>query len=530
MSILDKASLIQIPSGYKSGKLYSIKPDNGDGDFTFSRSSSATRVNSEGLIETAQIIGSELITNGDFATDSDWTKTGLATIANGVASFVDNGTNTNTGISQNILTANKTYKITFDIKRYVAGNMQIVIGATSHSYDIRSGVGSYVAYYTVASGGTEDLFRLKRAGSYPNFDFDVGNVSVKEVIENDVPRLDYSDGSCPSLLLERQSTNLINYSESLSNSNKSGTFVDNYAISPDGTQNATKITATSIDPFFYQSVTLNAATYTASLWVKGIGDSIGKEFRFAISNQTHTSNKYTIPSEWTRFEFTASVSAGSVTTGVEIIDPAVVGDEVLAWGWQLEQSSYATSYIPSNSGSSTTRTADVCNNAGTSATFNSTEGVLFAEIAALANDSTDRRITISDGTTNNRMAIGFDNASNKIKYFLISSNTIQVNQDISVDNITQFNKIAFLYKENDFKLYMNGSLIASDTSGSTFSANTLNVLKFAGYSGTSQNFYGKTKQLMVFDEALSNEELSDLTGQINTSFVQLADFYNYTIL
>ena len=58
MSILDKASLIQIPSGYKSGKLYSIKPDNGDGDFTFSRSSSATRVNSEGLIETAQI-GSE---------------------------------------------------------------------------------------------------------------------------------------------------------------------------------------------------------------------------------------------------------------------------------------------------------------------------------------------------------------------------------------------------------------------------------------------------------------------------------------
>ena len=35
---------------------------------------------------------------------------------------------------------------------------------------------------------------------------------------------------------------------------------------------------------------------------------------------------------------------------------------------------------------------------------------------------------------------------------------------------------------------------------------------------------------MVFNEALSDEELSDLTGQINTSFVQLANFYNYTIL
>ena len=58
-----------------------------DGDFNFTRNSSATRVNSEGLIEDVQILssnlvsngdfsqeGSELITNGDFATDSDWTK------------------------------------------------------------------------------------------------------------------------------------------------------------------------------------------------------------------------------------------------------------------------------------------------------------------------------------------------------------------------------------------------------------------------------------------------------------------------
>jgi hypothetical protein len=51
--LLNKASLIQIPSGYKDGTLYSAKPTNGDGDFTFSRGSNlaATRVNSEGLIE-----------------------------------------------------------------------------------------------------------------------------------------------------------------------------------------------------------------------------------------------------------------------------------------------------------------------------------------------------------------------------------------------------------------------------------------------------------------------------------------------
>jgi hypothetical protein len=50
MSLFDDASLAMIPSAYKDGKLYSIKPTDGSGDFTFSRGSSnlaATRVNSE---------------------------------------------------------------------------------------------------------------------------------------------------------------------------------------------------------------------------------------------------------------------------------------------------------------------------------------------------------------------------------------------------------------------------------------------------------------------------------------------------
>mgnify|MGYP000132494612 CR=1 FL=1 len=52
MSKYDNASLVQIPSGYKAGTLYSVLPANGDGDFDFTRASIATRVNSEGLIET----------------------------------------------------------------------------------------------------------------------------------------------------------------------------------------------------------------------------------------------------------------------------------------------------------------------------------------------------------------------------------------------------------------------------------------------------------------------------------------------
>lgn len=54
MSIYDKASLVQIPSGYKSGTLYSVVPNTADGDFTVTGDpqGEATRVNKDGLIET----------------------------------------------------------------------------------------------------------------------------------------------------------------------------------------------------------------------------------------------------------------------------------------------------------------------------------------------------------------------------------------------------------------------------------------------------------------------------------------------
>ena len=53
MSLYQKASLVQIPSGYKasSANLYSVVPSNGDGDFTVDSSPLATRVNKDGLIE-----------------------------------------------------------------------------------------------------------------------------------------------------------------------------------------------------------------------------------------------------------------------------------------------------------------------------------------------------------------------------------------------------------------------------------------------------------------------------------------------
>ena len=130
-------------------------------------------------------LGSELVTCGNFECGSplsDWSVSGTVTIANGVASFVDDGTNTNSGVAQSVLTANKNYKITFDVTRYAAGQIQITSGAGTYDVNITGGKGVYTTY---VQSGSSTQFRIKRNGGSPNFDFDIDNVSVKQVDPND---------------------------------------------------------------------------------------------------------------------------------------------------------------------------------------------------------------------------------------------------------------------------------------------------------------------------------------------------------
>ena len=75
-----------------------------------------------------------------------------------------------------------------------------------------------------------------------NFIGSIDNVSVKEYTEDNIPRIDYSTGT-EAFLLEPQSTNLVPYSEDFSQWTPVGTptITSNYGISPDGTQNSTRV-------------------------------------------------------------------------------------------------------------------------------------------------------------------------------------------------------------------------------------------------------------------------------------------------
>ena len=176
-----------------SGGTGSIKIDNisvkkiTEADFDFTRGSSATRVNEQGLIEDVQIlsgelvqngdfeqIGSELVTNGGFDTDSDWVKQNGWSIANETAIFSGTVSAYRKLYQENILTIGKIYKLTFDIVSINSGSIKNFSQSSPTSYDT---IGTKTEYFTATY---DDLFLEPTTDA----DITIDNVSVKEVGQN----------------------------------------------------------------------------------------------------------------------------------------------------------------------------------------------------------------------------------------------------------------------------------------------------------------------------------------------------------
>ena len=385
------------------------------------------------------------------------------------------------------------------------------------------------------------------------------NGLIEEVASN-VPRLDYSDGGCPSLLLENSSTNLITYSEAFDNAywTKNGSSVTSGFVSPKGDLSAFKLvedTSTGSHSLS-ASALVGVSDLATSIYVKYAGseyivirsNSSGGAYlncTFNLLTGVNTFNGFTedfkitsMPDGWLRISVGNRSSASAFRVNSFILSPTNVIDNnspshvgngtsgVYIFGAQLEQGSYATSYIKTV-GTTQTRSADTANGAGNASTFNSSEGVLMMEIAALDNDGTFRMLSISDGTNNNRVRINFTSTSEQIQARLVVGGVTQADLSQTSANVTSFNKIAISYKENDVKLYINGILIASDTSASVPTIGTFTTLQFDGGGATSP-FYGNTKQIQYFDSALTDSELEKITSW--TSFTAMANAQSYTII
>ena len=403
MSLLDKATIITTPTAHGNGVLHSIK-GGAVADFDVVRGSAATRVNAEGLIEDISTLSAELVTNGDFSTDSNWTKGTGFSINSGSANC--DGTQTaNTEIKQQggILgstinfVVGKTYKVNFDII-VTSGQISNIEVASGYDSNAITTSGNHTTYITAVS--TNNRFTITAS---PSFVGSIDNVSVVEVIDaTNIPRIDYTDGTA-SILLEPQSTNLLPYSEDFSNASwaKNGdTVVEGGYLAPDGTNNAYKVSGTDNALTFNLGVTNGLETTTRSIYAR---TTSGTGQANLCSWNGNTNNLFTITEQWQRFEITNSSSVAATSFyGVDFRGTTNLS-EIILWGANAtNDQNYATSYIPT-SGAIATRLADSVTGAGDATTFNDSEGVLYAEMASLANDLTARRLTICDGSNNNRV-------------------------------------------------------------------------------------------------------------------------------
>ena len=460
------------------------------------------RINYEGF-SYQDSLGSEEVVNGDFATDTNWIKNGQVTIGGGVAYFDSDGTFTQ--IAQSISgVSGKNVKVVIEITEYTQGTLKVLFSGGTQQ-NLPNSIGVHTLYFNNADSDTINIARL---GGVTNLKID--NVSVKEYLGQEV----VPNSGCGSWLLEPQSTNLIPYSEDFSQWGKQQvTVTSNNSISPDGSLNADKLTAYGTDPFVQYYVNSTSITNSLSIWAKGVGSTIGKVCKIYAVRDSYAEavpQSFTLTSEWQRFEATLTFSAAPTSTVAFRFDApnvAVIGDESYIYGAQLEQKSYPTSYIPT-SGATSTRLRDIANNSGNASLINSSEGVLYFEGSALAGDGTFRLLSFSDGTSVNRVYIGYSSVDGITCSFQIASSAVygfDFTTDINVNS-----KLALKYKENDFALWVNGVEVNSQSSGNTFPIGTLTKMQFT--SGTvSSPFYGKNKGLAVFKTALTDSSLRCLT-------------------
>jgi len=273
MSYFDDASLVMIPSGYKTSKVYSVKPTDGSGDLDFTRTGdTATRVNSAGLIEKVR---TNVALYSEDLSNAAWPKNRSTITANALANPVNGATtadyiveDTASGTHEVIQLFTVSSGVSYTVSAYAkadtrtkvalvlagsafasGGNGQAIFnlatgavisainGATARISD--AGNGWYRCSITKASIDTTGVialelvdvsdntsytgdgtsraaffgaqFEISDFGATPYIPTTTAAVSVGPVAN--VPRLDYLGSSCPRLNLEPQRTNYQLYSE-----------------------------------------------------------------------------------------------------------------------------------------------------------------------------------------------------------------------------------------------------------------------------------------------------------------------------
>jgi hypothetical protein len=517
-------------------------------EFTVTRGTDATYVGRDGLIKQMSEASTELVV-WDGSTTGDWSETqsGNTTLSANSGKLRATADAAGAyGTSRNFTTVvGAVYKVegTIDVDNASggAGNFRVSnnLNLSSQIATLSTSTGTFKSYFT-ATATTTHVGVIDTADDDTNY-MEIDNVSVKQIsdVVGDVPRIDFLNNPKGHLLLEPARTNLVTYSEEISQYSKTqATVIDNNTTGLDGTVNASKVTKNGVsanDRVYVNNLVIsNTTDYSLSAFIKNedvvnggvstIGARVtgGTLFRqgyewngstLSITSSQQGGTRTNVLLEdygngWWKigFSFTSDGTQADIEFDIDR-ENGTDTTAIFLWGVQTEEGSYATSYIPT-SGTTVTRATETCNSAGAATDFDSDGGVLFAEIAALPDYTTYRYLGLTNGTGNERIVIIYYQHSTVIRSLVSNGGATQVDFNDSVASILDFHKVAVRWKANDFALWIDGVETDVDTSGSVPVG--LNTLAFEQAGGS--NWYGKVKSLQVYKEDLSDAELTALTS------------------
>jgi len=336
-----------------------------------------------------------------------------------------------------------------------------------------------------------------------------------ETMGANVPRLDYTDGSCPTLLTEPERTNLV--INSAGGYDPDSTPYTN-TTAPDGSNTARIKTPTTVFNRFEHVINASSLAtdtkvsyswYRKRLSTPDIPTYVGDVHIYSLVNTTQVGSTIEIESNiigYDRFSTTFNITNGSIDSKIRLYFGDVVGvgnSSVAYFGHQVEVGEYATSYIHNNGTAlGVTRSADTGVISGDLSSYlNSSEGVLEIKAKALFNGGNGVRIAVSDGTTDNTISLSWREVENRMSLFMTANGSDVLDGGTAeFKNFTheqdQMATFKIKWKSGDIQVKMNEEVVITDTS--SFSGFVLDQISLN--KGSELNlFEGNIQYIKVYD-------------------------------
>ncbi len=599
VGLLNKASLVINPSSFSENALYADVPANSTlGDFAFTRATDAWRTNSQGLVQRTPW---NLLQYSEQFDNAAWSKSRASVLPNTAISpdgdltattLIEDTNNATHRVFQSLSKSSTPIQYTFScyLKAKERTFAQIKIAENGEA-DSASAVinlstgqltGTYGTYSNV-SGSVVSLnngwYRLSITATSVNASSIIGfilpalngNLASPSYLGNgtsgiyiwgaqltegssaleyfpttdrqNVPRIDYSLGGCPNILLEPQRTNLVLRSEEFESTSwvyTNSIITANSSISPSGIQNADTFAGNgllTIHDILQTGVSTITAgiTYTASIYAKkntnnfiqitGTSGSYGINVfaNFNLNSGTvgtvgssATATITNVGNGWYRCTMTATAT-GTSTTNTFILalvssETSVRGESntlstsVFIWGAQLEAGAYSTSYIPTTS-ASVTRNADSItrNNIFTNGLITAAGGTWFVELnnnVPYVREASGSAIWLGDTSNGGTNAFVLRNDTTSARRLRISKNVSAVQSPLFLTT-TDIVKFAIKWNGTTADVFVNGVKVVSATSFA------ITNMQFLGGSGAHVPMF--IKQMALFPTPLTDAECLALT-------------------